>query len=242
MEAPRERAVASKRGKENAFNNPFRCLKEMVATVPQVRPAPVANAGNCEGQVELAAEQELFRRAMADVTPLACERGASPSRGRNNFAPPRRSEQQEGVQQLVALVEHGVGFVIADTPEYMEGTGEDVPREFARRLHQGDFSVQAYVDLHGYSTVAAKEVFDLFLHRAVMAGMRNVLIVHGRGLSSPGEPVLKNKVCQWLTSRTWRKWIIAFASARVCDGGAGATYVLLRSRPASRRRRLGKEL
>ena len=33
----------------------------------------------------------------------------------------------------------------------------------------------------------------------------------------------------------WRKWILAFTSARLCDGGTGATYVLLRERPYTKR-------
>jgi len=66
-----------------------------------------------------------------------------------------------------------------------------------------------------------------------MSGKRAVLIVHGRGLSSPGEPVLKNKVREWLTRTAWRKWVIAFTSAQSYDGGTGATYVLLRHRPIS---------
>jgi hypothetical protein len=42
-------------------------------------------------------------------------------------------------------------------------------------------------------------------------------------------------VVRWLTRGPWRKWIIAYSSARSCDGGTGATYVLLRtSRPAQR--------
>jgi len=64
-----------------------------------------------------------------------------------------------------------------------------------------------------------------------------VMIIHGRGLSSPSEPVLKTRVFQWLQSGPWRKWVMAFASARWCDGGAGATYVLLRKRPLARRHR-----
>jgi DNA-nicking Smr family endonuclease len=68
-----------------------------------------------------------------------------------------------------------------------------------------------------------------------MAGKRSVLIVHGRGLSSPSKPVLKAKVYEWLTSGQWRKWVIAFSSARSYDGGTGATYVLLRQRPLTKR-------
>jgi DNA-nicking Smr family endonuclease len=105
----------------------------------------------------------------------------------------------------------------------------------ARRLHRGDYSIQARVDLHGLNAMDAKEVFENFLKWAVITDKRGVLVIHGRGLSSPSEPVLKKKVLEWLTRGPWRKWVIAYSSARSCDGGAGATYVLLRTRPVSKR-------
>ena len=49
--------------------------------------------------------------------------------------------------------------------------------------------------------------------------------------------VLKSKVYQWLTSSPWNKWVVAFTSARLCDGGAGATYVVFRPRPLTKRLR-----
>jgi DNA-nicking Smr family endonuclease len=69
-----------------------------------------------------------------------------------------------------------------------------------------------------------------------------ILIIHGRGLSSPAGPVLKTKVIQWLTTGPWRRWVMAFASARLCDGGAGATYVLLRRQPTTKRFKRKKRL
>ena len=79
-----------------------------------------------------------------------------------------------------------------------------------------------------------KEAFENFINDAIRSGKRAVLIIHGRGISSPGEPVLKNKVREWLTRSHWRKWVIAFTSAQSYDGGAGATYVLLRHRLQSK--------
>ncbi|MCD6353824.1 MAG: Smr/MutS family protein [Proteobacteria bacterium] len=60
------------------------------------------------------------------------------------------------------------------------------------------------------------------------------MIVHGRGFCSPKKPVLKTKVVEWLTRSHWRKRVVAFSSTRACDGGAGATYVLLRQRPITK--------
>jgi DNA-nicking Smr family endonuclease len=153
---------------------------------------------------------------------------------------PKNKDDVEILKKLTNLVKYGEGFNVSDTPEYIEGTGYHVHPSVAKRLHQGDYSIQAYVDLHGLIVDDAKEVFDKFLKWAVTTGKRGVLIVHGRGLSSPSEPVLKKKVIEWLTHGLWRKWIIAYSSARICDGGAGATYVLLRPRPVSKRLKIKK--
>jgi DNA-nicking Smr family endonuclease len=180
-------------------------------------------------------EEDLFKKAMEGVAPIS----------RDNYVErifqielpesSRNKEDAEILEKLRDLVKYGKGFNVADTPEYIEGTGYHVHPAVAKRLHRGDYSIQAFVDLHGLLAAEAKEVFEKFLKWAVTTGKTGVLIVHGRGLSSPFEPVLKKKVVEWLTHGPWRKWVAAYCSARICDGGAGATYVLLRPRPVSKR-------
>ena len=138
---------------------------------------------------------------------------------------------------LEALVQSGLGFVVEQTAEYLEGRQQWVPVELTRRLHGGRFSVQAFLDLHGLRSAEAAAAVDAFLTESLRRGRRVVLIVHGRGLSSPGEPVLKRAVVRWLTSGKWRKWVLAFTSAPKHDGGAGGTYILLGSRPIPKKRR-----
>ncbi|MBW2669392.1 MAG: Smr/MutS family protein [Deltaproteobacteria bacterium] len=145
--------------------------------------------------------------------------------------------ESEALRQLNILVKTGEGFVVKDTPEYIEGTGHNVHPKISTRLHRGDFSIQAHVDLHGFGVEDARNAFENFIKDSIATGKRAVLIVHGRGLSSPDRPVLKTKVVEWLTRGPFRKWVIAFSSARSFDGGAGATYVLLRQRPLTRRYR-----
>ena len=182
-------------------------------------------------------EEDLFQMAMADVEPIIREPASSNGRG---VSPTRVAEQDphaEALSRLEDLVRGGEGFIISDTAEYMEGVGYGVNPDVARRLHQGDFSIQAHLDLHGLVAADAKEALERFLKEALLSGKTAVLVVHGRGLSSPAEPVLKTKVKEWLTAGPWRKWVIAFTSAMACDGGTGATYILLRKRPATKRLR-----
>lgn len=196
---------------------------------------PQSDSINHEEKHNPELEEELFKKAMEGVAPIS----------RDNYVErifqvelpqsSRDKEDAEILEKLIDLVRHGKGFNVADTPEYIEGTGYQVHPGVAKRLHRGDYSIQAFVDLHGLLAEDAKEVFEKFLKWAMTTGKTGVLIVHGRGLSSPSEPVLKKKVVEWLTRGPWRKWVAAYCSARICDGGAGATYVLLRPRPVSKR-------
>jgi DNA-nicking Smr family endonuclease len=180
-------------------------------------------------------ERDLFLEAMADVEPINRK-----NRLESNYVPgisieSRNDSKDETLQQLNNLVNSGEGFVVADTPEYIEGTGYNIHPEISKRLHRGDFSIQSYIDLHGLGVEDARNAFENFFKDSITTGKRAVLVVHGRGLSSPKRPVLKTKVIEWLTRGPWRKWVIAFSSARSFDGGAGATYVLLRQRPLTKR-------
>jgi DNA-nicking Smr family endonuclease len=199
-------------------------------------PPPSVN----EEEPEPENEENLFRQAMEGVTRIP--RPNFVERGLPLPAPekPQTLTETEPLLKLKDLVQHGNGFEVADTPEYIEGTMYHVHPEVARRLHKGDFSIQAYIDLHRFKVAEAREAFERFIKWAVATGKSGVLIIHGRGLSSPSEPVLKQKVVEWLTRGPWRKWVAAYSSARSCDGGAGATYVLLRRRPVSKKIKKGR--
>lgn len=184
-------------------------------------------------------EQALFEAAMADVERITQNICAKQHLQESDAVESEKTNESEARLHLQELIETGKGFVVADTPEYIEGIGYNVNREVAKRLHNGEFSIQGHIDLHGLTVKGAREAFENFLKQSIATGKRMVLIIHGRGLSSPAKPILKTKVIKWLTAGPWRKWIIAFTSARLCDGGAGATYVLLRKHPATKRFKKG---
>jgi len=224
--------------KSSLRHNPFDRLKSLVGRegLPPSRPAPESLPKKEAPASDPDQEEQLFHEAMEGVHPLAREHVVAEHGETKPAARPRYVTEDEAIsQQLARLVDHGEGFIVSDTPEYIEGTGYNVCQEFARRLHRGDFSIQAHIDLHGLNAEYAKEAFESFLKSAVNSGKNAVLIIHGRGLSSPGEAILKNKVREWLSQSYWLKRVVAYTSAQSHDGGAGATYVLLRHRPVSKK-------
>jgi DNA-nicking Smr family endonuclease len=217
---------------------PFKNLKTLLESKAfELQPGFGSMPGESNAaQSDCRPEYVIFKEAMTDVKKISRANCAVPT------PLPKAATQaavedppDETVAQLKKLIKYGTGFDVSLTPEYLEGIANGVNPEVARRLHRGDFSIQSHIDLHGLRVHEAHEAFDEFLNKSILKGKRAVLIIHGRGLSSPAKPILKAKVHLWLTTSPWHKWVIAFTSARACDGGAGATYVLLRQKPLAKR-------
>ena len=216
---------------------PFKNLKMLLESRSvELQPAPSPDTkGSGENQGDHRPDHRIFKDAMADVKRISRTQCAVPAPLPPDPPGADSNPDHESVTQLKKLVKYGTGFVVSLTPEYTEDTAQDVNPAIARRLHRGDFSIQDHIDLHGMRVHEAHEAVNAFLNKSIMSGKRAVLIIHGRGLSSPAKPVLKSKVYRWLTTSPWHKWVIAFTSARLCDGGAGASYILLRRKPLTKR-------
>ena len=94
-----------------------------------------------------------------------------------------------------------------------------------KKLRNGNFSVEAQLDLHGMTVPVAKTALSAFLAECRNKSRKCVRIIHGKGIGSKeGKPVIKNKVNHWLRQR---RDVQAFCTARPIDGGTGAIYVLL---------------
>ena len=120
-------------------------------------------------------------------------------------------------------------FELTETEEYVEGARLGLDPRLLTRLRRGEFAVQAHIDLHGMIQPDARTALQAFIVESVHKGLRAVLVIHGRGRRSPGGmPVLKHAAAQWLSHGLTGGYVLAFASARPTDGGAGAMYVLLR--------------
>ncbi len=211
-------------------NQPFRTLaRQRVQSPPQPRPP--------EQPASAPAPEDDFARAMAGVRPIDPHRAPSlPSPRPRHVSRPIADSDAEAMAELSDLVTGAGTFDIANTAEMIEAAASGVDRRLVRRLRRGDFSYRRHLDLHRMTVDEARSAVDAFLKRAAHDGQRCVLVVHGRGLSSPGKiPVLKKELVAWLSRGRWARHILAFASARACDGGTGALYVLLRRKRGTKK-------
>lgn len=215
-----------------AFYTPFQDLDQHFA---QILPHQEPRAPSGEASLSQPDWPEdpdlLFREAMADVKPLG---GSKPQRLPVLPAaksPPRflAQENAEVRRHLVELVTGEGPFELWCSDEYVDGAVVGLSPEIIKNLKKGLFSYQDYVDLHGCNREEARAKVSHFVSRSFANRYRCVLIVSGRGLNSrEREPVLKQELVRWLTHAPLRRMVLAFASARSYDGGAGAFYVLLR--------------
>jgi len=164
-------------------------------------------------------DRSAFDEAMKDVKPVA---------GRDKAQPPPRTPAPAAIR--AAPPEAPVQFEMTHTGERMEGRAPGIDRKHLRRLRSGDVRVDVRVDLHGLRGVGAREAVREALNAAFEAEQRCALVIHGRGRRSEGDPVLKRALPGWLAEPPLGARVMAFASATPEDGGAGATYVLLRRR------------
>jgi len=172
-------------------------------------------------------DEEVFSDAMRQVREIKEFRRLSVRQ--RKAVPPRKkiNPDSEVLTAIREIVSGQRSFKLSDTQEFVEWKNRGYRDDIVRRLHEGRFSIQDCLDLHGLIVEEAEEEVRLFLEEAVKKNYRCVKIIHGRGLRSPNGPVLKETLIQWLSGR-YRKYLVAFVTARPCDGGLGALYILLK--------------
>ena len=214
-----------KHKKKSFYNNPFLDKKELLPDLtPQEKPKKKAVIPKAPKKVT---EKEYFEQAMLDVKPLS--KGQDKEIPIMRLPPPIRDDDQLALQVLEDLVQGKEAFELRNSDEYVEGCIHGLDPRILRRLRNGDYAWQAYLDLHGMRVDEARGNLIDFIQTQHKKGRRCLLIIHGRGHHSFNqEPVLKSKLIHWLTNGFLHKQILAFTSARPSDGGVGALYLLLR--------------
>jgi DNA-nicking Smr family endonuclease len=170
-------------------------------------------------------DSALFRDQVANVTPLPGRGKAEIERPRPRPVPAQRllDDQAALRDSLSDNIPWDSG---SETGEELAFQRNGISSLTLRRLRRGHWIIQDELDLHGLTTAEARVLMVEFLNHCVHKGLRCVRIIHGKGLRSKNrEPVLKQKVANWLMQRDE---ILAFCQARRTEGGGGAVVVLLK--------------
>lgn len=194
---------------------------------PPAAPAPKTK----DARQKQKSDHELFMEAMEGVREIKefheLPPPARPKPRRRKTDERACSDEDIIMGRLSEIVRGEAPIDLSQTGEYMEWTGPDTVPGIARRLHKGEFTVREYIDLHGMTREEAFEALRFFLQEARRKRVFCVKVIHGRGLRSPAGPVLKEALKKWLEG-SFRKYIRAYSTARACDGGPGATYIILK--------------
>ncbi len=197
----------------------------------QIEFSEILQRASVDPYYEKLSDEEIFKIAMADVREIKEFRETTIRKKKIELAEKKKKDEVEEVRELLmSIVTGNTSIRLSDTGEYMEWVNTGSRKVLCERLHRGDFSIQDYIDLHGMTLSEAEAEIARFLRNSISKGLSCVKIIHGRGLRSPKGPVLKAALAKWLQGK-FKRYIIAYATARDKDGGLGATYVILNRNP-----------
>lgn len=180
--------------------------------------APPEFSGTPHGRTESSAESQGSGVASnADNLPR-----------QNNALQPRNSSvefrlEEAEAAQLLRVMEEG-DF---DPAEKYEGAPQPGPVAPSRKIAR-KFDPDDELDLHGKTSEEAIRLVQSFLLTSHRRGLREVLIITGRGLNSGGRgPVLRDAVLGWL-ARNGSRFAREYQAAPRAHGGEGAVWVVLK--------------
>ncbi len=185
-----------------------------------------AEAERLAREKQAAIEANIFRSSIGDVEVLKQPEKFHPVPKKPKPLPFKHIEDEQKALQESLSDEFDAGTLL-ESDENLSYTRMGVGIDVAKKLRKGEWVIQAQLDLHGMRRDQARDNLGEFLRKCLRSGFRCVRIIHGKGLGSINkEPVLKNKVRNWLIQKDE---VIAFSQATAADGGSGALIVLLRA-------------
>lgn len=172
-------------------------------------------------------EKELFEKAMRDVLPLKKKNKNKHTSDNQKPKPiPKKfleDEKEALIETLSNDFESLEYFLLQEELHYLKkGHSPDI----VKKLRQGFWKVQGAIDLHGLTSIEAKNELTNYISHCKANNIRCIRIIHGKGLNSINkEPILKNKVKKWLMQK---EEVICFVQAKNNEGGSGALKVLFK--------------
>jgi len=165
-------------------------------------------------------DKSLFLEEMGDVTPL------------------KQSDTRHWLKPQKALTPQKPDLTQLDnflTTDFLEIVPLATPLEFKRegvqqgvlaKLRLGKYPQQASLNLLRQPVEQCRKMLFSYIQQARTEGLRNVLIIHGKGREDKSHPnIIRSFLARWLVEFDD---VQAFCCALPHHGGSGACYVALR--------------
>ena len=226
------------RKKKNALSGPMNRLDEIIQKAGlHLNSGDNATADTASGMSEKTesrvetpppepSDDEVFSEAIYGVERISWKNKSHPMS--EPVAVPDVDPEAEELRLMQEALKGSTSIPVVDHPEYIEGWVGIAGKRFLPDLRNGLYSIQGQIDLHGMNREEAHTAVEEYIIR--MARFRSccIKIICGRGINSPiDRATLKDSLPRLLSTRKMSRYVVAYASAPVRDGGVGSIYVLL---------------
>ncbi len=149
--------------------------------------------------------------------------GASSFRKGRDYSVNKPEPEKRANPMDIWLNRYGVEDKDSGPSSWSRGDIIRAQAEERRRLRR--MKPEAVIDLHGLTRDDAEASLDAFFNECRVQGLRKILIVHGKGLHSEGQPVLFSMVRSYIERNPYAG---EFGRASNEEGGSGALWVILK--------------
>ncbi|ADU69322.1 DNA endonuclease SmrA [Pantoea sp. At-9b] len=172
-------------------------------------------------------DDDLFRDAMGDVTPLKDCANTQWLRAPSTTAP--RALQRNDAEENF-LTRGFLEIIPLATP--LEYKADGIQQGVLDKLRQGKYPLDASLNLLRQPVESCRQSLFSFMMQGRKLGLRNLLIIHGKGRNDESHAnIVRSYVARWLQQFDE---VQTFCVAQPQHGGAGALYVGLRKTAQAR--------
>ncbi|ERK17518.1 hypothetical protein L579_3397 [Pantoea sp. AS-PWVM4] len=172
-------------------------------------------------------DDDLFRDAMGDVTPLKDCANTQWLRDPSTKAP--RALQRNDAEENF-LTRGFLEIIPLATP--LEYKADGIQQGVLDKLRSGKYPLDASLNLLRQPVETCRQSLFNFMMQGRKQGLRNLLIIHGKGRDDESHAnIVRSYVACWLTQFDE---VQTFCVAQPHHGGAGALYVGLRKTEQAR--------
>ena len=166
-------------------------------------------------------EQALWQKATVNISRITIDT-QSPVRVIPKIASHPGNEHGSNVSSTPTINPNNISYL-------------KIEKSYKSKILKGDLPIDATLDLHGFTQVAAHARLKYFILNAQARHARLVRVITGigrkRNEQSPGSSemgILRKAVPVWLMQADIRHAIIGFENAHPRHGGEGALYIRIR--------------